>query len=69
MKNVYTVKNIEEIVRCGKTKAYELLHKTQEQFKKEFPNAVLMTNRIPVWYFNERVLGICNEREVKTNEK
>lgn len=64
----YNYKDIMNIIGCKQTKAYELINKCNKQFKKEYPNAIIIGSLVPKWYFNARVLGI-EERSEDKNEK
>lgn len=68
---MYDYKDIKEIVGCANERAYKLISCAQKQFKEEYPNAIIIDNKIPKWYFNERVLGIVerSEKDDKENNK
>lgn len=57
MKEYYSARDIKQITGCGTTKSYDLINKLQEMFKKEYPNAIMIQAKIPIWYFEKIMLG------------
>ena len=57
-KEFYNADDIKCLTGKSLTTAYEIIKKLQEDFKKENPNYYFYGRNIPIWYFNERMLGI-----------
>lgn len=57
MKSYYNAKDIEEIIECGKTKAYEIIKQLREKFENEYPDAIPIQGRIPIWYFEKIMMN------------
>lgn len=64
----YTSKDIQEITGCGSTKSYEIIAELNKRLKKEYPGTITLEAKVPIWYFNKKLL--CegepnNEKEIK----
>lgn len=57
MKDYYNAKDIKEVVNCGMSKAYEILNELIKRFNKEYPNAITIKGRIPIWYFEKIMMN------------
>lgn len=53
----YGAIDIQEIIGCKKSYAYELIRKLQGSFKKDYPDTIIIQGRIPIWYFEEKMLN------------
>lgn len=61
MREFYGADDIKEIIGCSIAKAYKLIRELIEDFKREYPNTKTIQGRIPIWFFEERVLGKCTK--------
>ncbi len=62
MKQFYDLKDIMNVTGVGKSKAYEIIRELNEQFKVEHKGAFTIQGKVPIWYFNEKYLGIKKEQ-------
>lgn len=53
----YGAINIQEITGCKKSYAYDLIRKLQNSFKEDYPDGITIQGRIPIWYFEEKMLN------------
>lgn len=60
-KDYYQCEDIQIIIDCKKSYAYELISKLRKSFIKEYPNAIVMQGRIPIWYFEEKMMNKKSE--------
>lgn len=60
MKEFYNAKDIQKITECSQALAYQIIRELREKFEKDYPEAITIQGKIPIWYFNEKVL--CKER-------
>lgn len=67
MKSYYDVKDVQEIVGVGQSMAYTIIRRLKESFKKEYPDAIQIQGRIPIWYF-ERIMKSKDGKGEKTND-
>lgn len=51
----YKAKDIKEITGLGTTATYDLIKKLQSDFKKEYPNSIILRAKIPKWYFDLKI--------------
>lgn len=65
MKMFYDVNDIMQILGLGRSSCYKVINKLQEEFVKDHPNGVVLYKRIPVDYFELKMLGKVRG----TNEK
>ena len=56
MKEFYNVNDIQKITECSKSLAYEIIRKLRDKFEREYPDAITIQGKIPIWYFNEKIL-------------
>jgi hypothetical protein len=56
MKEFYNAKDIQKITECSQTKAYDIIRLLRARFEKEYPEAITIQGKIPIWYFNEKIL-------------
>lgn len=64
----YTSKDIQEITGCCQAKSYAIIAELNKKMQKEYPGTMTITAKIPIWYFNKKLL--CegepnNEKEIK----
>lgn len=62
----YTAKDIVRITGVSKSSAYEIIKKLQTTFEKNFPDAIKLQGKIPIWYFEDIMM---NKRKDGQNEK
>ena len=55
MKEYYNAKDIQKITDCSANLAYEIIRKLRERFEREYPDAITIRGKIPIWYFNEKM--------------
>ena len=53
MKEYYNAKDIQQITECSKSMAYEIIRQLRERFIKEYPDAITIQGKIPIWYFEK----------------
>lgn len=63
MKEFYDANDIQVITGVKMSKAYEIIRSLNERFKKEFKGALTIKGKVPIWYFNEKFLGIKKEQK------
>lgn len=68
-KLTYTAQDIAKILQVSVTRGYSYLKKLQKDFKIENPNCYQIKRCIPVWYFNQKILGIKKEEHRKSSLK
>lgn len=56
MKEYYGAKDVQRITGCGETLAYRIIRKLREDFEREYPNAITIQGKIPIWYFEDRMV-------------
>ena len=64
----YNVKALSQITGYGVKKCYQIIAQLNEDLKKEYPEQMVFSARIPVWYWNKRTKGEQNENK-KTEVK
>ena len=57
MKDYYNAKDIQKVVECSQSLAYEIIRKLKEKFKKEYPDAITIEGKIPIWYFEKIMMN------------
>ena len=62
----YNFEDIIELTGCSQSKAYEIIRKLNEQYKKKYPESISIRGKVPKWYFNE-AMGLNND--VKENQE
>ena len=55
---MYSKKEISAILQCSESKAYSILRKLQELLKEEKPGVIIVKGRIPINYFEKKILGM-----------
>ncbi|MBO5142182.1 MAG: hypothetical protein J6J11_01840 [Treponema sp.] len=55
MKSYYNAKDVQEITNCSKSLAYEIIRKLRDKFEKEYPDAISIQGKIPIWYFEKNM--------------
>ncbi len=53
----YGAKDIQSIIGCKKSYAYDLIRKLQHSLLKEYPKAKTIKGKIPKWYFEELMVN------------
>lgn len=56
MKEYYNAKDIQKITDCSQSLAYEIIRKLRAKFEKEYPEAIPIQGKIPIWYFEEKMM-------------
>lgn len=51
----YTYKEIMEITGCGRSYAYKLISELLKMFKEEYPDAVTIGSKVPVWFAEKKL--------------
>lgn len=55
MKDYYNAKDVQLITGVSQSLSYEIIRKLREMFENEFPDAIPIQGRIPIWYFEEKM--------------
>ena len=55
MKEYYNAKDIQKITECSQSMAYDIIRKLRRLFNKEYPEAITIQGKIPIWYFEEKM--------------
>ena len=63
MKEFYNAKDIQKITECSQSKSYEIIRILRNRFEKEYPEAITIEGKIPIWYFEEKVLCRKNKED------
>jgi len=56
MKEFYNVKDVREITGCSEALAYKIIKQLREDFEREYPEAITIQGKIPIWYFEDRMV-------------
>ncbi len=64
----YGVKDVMEITGAKQTKCYDIIRELNKQYKKKFPEAIMIQGQVPQWYFEE-AMGFKEKERVDKNEK
>lgn len=62
MKLYYGANDICKIIGIGPNKAYQIIRELRNMFEKEYPEAIPIQGRIPIWYFNQK-MGLSSLEE------
>jgi hypothetical protein len=57
MKEYYSAKDIQKITECSKSMAYDIIRKLREKFSQEYPDAITIQGKIPIWYFEKIMMN------------
>ncbi len=57
MKDYYNAKDVQKITECSQSLAYEIIRKLRESFANEYPEAILIQGKIPIWYFEKKMMN------------
>ena len=63
MKEYYNAKDVMQITGASQALAYRIIKKLREQFEREFKGAITLQGKIPIWYFEEKMLCKKNKEE------
>ena len=61
--NYYTMADIKKLTGLSQTASYDLIRNLNNRLKKEYPGTVILTAKIPKWYFNKKTKMIGEEDE------
>ncbi len=56
MKEFYNAKDVQEITGCSEALAYKIIRQLREDFEREYPEAITIQGKIPIWYFEDRMV-------------
>lgn len=62
MKQYYSANDICKIVGVGPNKAYQIIRELKNMFEKEYPEAIPIQGRIPIWFFDKK-MGVKTENK------
>ena len=62
----YGPKEIAKLTGYSKNKCYQIISNLNEELKREYPKQYILCAKIPIWYWEEKMLGIERKSE---NEK
>ena len=57
MNDYYTVKDIQNITGSSQSLSYEIIRKLRTKFEKEYPDAITIQGKIPIWYFEKKMMN------------
>lgn len=57
MKDYYNAKDIQTITGCKQTMAYTIIRKLKQKFELDYPDAIQIQGKIPIWYFEEKMMN------------
>lgn len=57
MKEYYDANDIQKIAECSKSLAYDIIRKLREKFSQEYPEAITIQGKIPIWYFEKIMMN------------
>lgn len=60
MKEFYNAQDVQKVTGCSKPEAYKIIRQMRESFEIEFPEAITIQGKIPIWYFRKR-MGLENK--------
>ena len=63
----YNPKDIAKLTGYSRNKCYKIIADLNDELKKEYPNQYILCAKIPIWYWEEKMLG--NRKEQEKNEK
>jgi len=63
MKEYYSAKDVMQITGASQALAYRIIRKLKEQFEREFKDAITIQGKIPIWYFEEKMLCKKNKED------
>ena len=63
MKEYYNAKDVMQITGASQALAYRIIRKLKEQFEREFKDAITIQGKIPIWYFEEKMLCKKNKED------
>ena len=67
--NYYTVADIKQLTGLSQTASYDLIRNLNNRLKREYPGTIVLTAKIPKWYFNKKTKMIGDEENEEQNEK
>lgn len=56
MKEFYNANDVQKITECSKSMAYEIIRRLKKDFEREYPEALTIQGKIPIWYFEKRMV-------------
>ena len=56
MKEFYNANDVQKITECSKSMAYEIIRILKKDFEREYPEALTIQGKIPIWYFEKRMV-------------
>ena len=57
MKDYYNANDIKKIAECSSSLAYEIIRKLRKSFEEEYPDAITIQGKIPIWYFEKKMMN------------
>ncbi len=66
--NYYTMADIKKLTGLSQTASYDLIRNLNNRLKKEYPGTVILTAKIPKWYFNKKTKMIGEEDEKENKQ-
>lgn len=57
MKDYYTVRDIQTITGSSQSLSYEIIRKLRAMFEKEYPDTITIQGKIPIWFFEEKMMN------------
>lgn len=67
MKEYYCFQDIMTLTGFKKTKATDLIVKLNDLLTKEYPNVLIISGRVPIWFWEEKTKP--TKKEIELNEE
>lgn len=65
MKDYYNAQDIKQLVGCSQNLAYEIIRKLREKFEAQYPEAIPIQGKIPIWFFEKVMRNKGGDENVK----
>lgn len=59
----YTPKEIAKFTGYSRDKCYKIIADLNEELKREYPNQIIFSAKIPIWYWEKKTMGIEGKKE------
>ena len=67
--NYYTVEDIKQLTGLSQTASYDLIRNLNNRLKREYPGTIVLTGKVPKWYFKKKTKMIGDEEENEENKQ
>lgn len=62
MRDYYNASDIQKITGASQSLAYKIISKLRKSFEKQYPDAIQIQGRIPIWYFEKVMMNKNGEK-------